>query len=282
MENIKEIVTAVCYKPDGKFYLSHFSISNLIFKRAISPLLQGAIAGTILGNCHFYDIKGTLNFLVDQNLRMFFLVLIPLNSDNHLHLDTVVCLEGKRSLSRRINSFQFSPCDSSKVTVTSGDSQVRILSGVGVVCKLKGLRNGRKHMSASFTADGNYIVSASADSNVYIWNCSSTIGSNFCYSSSNEMSSCENFVSENALIAVPWYGYRDASNGLRHHFSVKELESLTSRLSDMVLPSVDEVHMFKDVCHRMVHSDMWGLVIVTGGSDGRIRAYHNYGLPVKT
>lgn len=34
--------------------------------------------------------------------------------------------------------FQFCPSDSSKVMVTSADSQVRILSGVNVMCKFKG------------------------------------------------------------------------------------------------------------------------------------------------
>lgn len=33
---------------------------------------------------------------------------------------------------------QFCPSDSSKVMVTSADSQVRILSGVNVMCKFKG------------------------------------------------------------------------------------------------------------------------------------------------
>lgn len=130
-------------------------------------------------------------------------------------------------------------------------------------------RNGRMHLSASFTVDGKYVVSASADSNVYIWNCSGTSGMNFCYRKS-EIKSCESFFSENAVIAVPWHGFRASSHQLKHWSSV-------------ILPSLSEVdfNVFKDVCQKMAHSDMWGLVIVTGGSDGRIRVYHNYGLPVK-
>lgn len=58
-------------------------------------------------------------------------------------------------------------------------------------------------MSASFTSDGKHVISASEDSNVYIWN----------YSSQDKASprtkkiwSCESFPSHNASIAIPWCG----------------------------------------------------------------------------
>lgn len=43
-----------------------------------------------------------------------------------------------------------------------------------------------------------------------------------------------------------------------------------------------EYKILKSACQGMFSSPhMWGLVIVTAGWDGRIRTYHNYGLPVR-
>lgn len=64
--DIKEIVTAICYQPDGKVlqFNIYDCLSYLLFSAGSNKdcltLLQGAIAGSILGNCHFYELKGTL------------------------------------------------------------------------------------------------------------------------------------------------------------------------------------------------------------------------------
>jgi hypothetical protein len=36
----------------------------------------------------------------------------------------------------------------------------------------------------------------------------------------------------------------------------------------------------KNSCQSTAASHAWGLVIVTAGWDGRIKSFHNYGLPV--
>ncbi|RZR92310.1 hypothetical protein BHM03_00020587 [Ensete ventricosum] len=61
-------------------------------------------------------------------------------------------------------------------------------------------------VSASFTSDGHHIVSASGDSNVYIW----SHGSDAVPTSNKVKStlSCECFFSSNASIAIPWNGLR--------------------------------------------------------------------------
>ncbi|MFQ6633427.1 hypothetical protein Gotur_012022 [Gossypium turneri] len=124
--DVTDIVTAVCYRPDGK----------------------GAVIGSINGDCRFYDA-----------------------SDNRLQLKAQICLQSKKkSACSRITGFQFAPGDPDKLMVTSANSQVRILHNVDVVCKFRGLRNAGSQISASFTSDGMRIVSASEDSNVYVWN----------------------------------------------------------------------------------------------------------------
>ncbi|PSS23524.1 WD repeat-containing protein isoform 2 [Actinidia chinensis var. chinensis] len=123
---VREIVTAVCYRPDGK----------------------GGIIGSMSGICYFYDA-----------------------SDNRLQLHAHICLQGKKkSPFKRITAFQFSPSDPNILMVSSADSQLRILHGIDVIGKYRGLRNSRNQISASFTSDGTHIIAVSEDSNIYMWN----------------------------------------------------------------------------------------------------------------
>ncbi|XP_057478557.1 uncharacterized protein LOC130765954 isoform X2 [Actinidia eriantha] len=277
--DIREIVTAVCYCPHGK----------------------GGIVGLMDGSCHFYDII-----------------------DNQLQLDAQIFLQGKKKLPcKRITGFQFCPSDPSKVLVTSADSQVRVLRGVDVIYKLKGRRISGSQVTASFTADGKHIVSASEDSNICIWDYGSQ---DITPSRAKNIWSCESFFSHNASIAIPWCSMPGSLpnpsvgddlvrpitvNGQCNEDLLKSLplsspncfslsrglllESLSkgsvtwpeeklpnSRLM-AISPkmSTSEYKLWKSACQNTHTSHMWGLVIVTAGRDGRIRTYHNYGLPIR-
>lgn len=281
----REIVTAACYRPDGK----------------------GGIVGTMTGNCRFYDI-----------------------TDNHLQLADQICLQGKKkSPEKRITGFQFSPSEESKVMVSSADSVIRILSGVDVIFKLRGLRNAGSQMPASFTSDGKHIVSACEDSNVCVWNFT---GQDKTSSREKTIWYSESFHSYNASIAVPWSGIQtmsgshlsptlsnirggvrngsqrrnfDENSDQKSHLSSPDCFSLSrgflleplpkgsatwpeEKLSDSnpitISPAVckSEYKILKSACQSMFHSPrMWGLVFVTAGWDGRIRTYQNYGLPIR-
>ncbi|KAF8379984.1 hypothetical protein HHK36_027452 [Tetracentron sinense] len=293
--DIREIVTAVCYRPDG----------------------QGGIIGSMTGSCHFYDA-----------------------TDNHLQLDAQICLQGKKkSPCKRITGFQFSPSDPSIVMVTSADSQVRILHGVDVICKYRGIRNAGSQISASFTSDGKHIVSASEDSNIYVWNYISQ--DKPAPSQAKSIWSCERFLSNNASVAIPWCGMKTGNyvistlsetlpssiisgnppgsspeNGWQHFhldenshntllFSSPDCFSLNHGFFSEALPkgsatwpeeklpassslavssAICKSHykLLKTTCQSTSSSPhAWGLVIVTAGWDGRIRSYHNYGLPIR-
>uniref|UniRef100_A0A5B7C380 Uncharacterized protein n=1 Tax=Davidia involucrata TaxID=16924 RepID=A0A5B7C380_DAVIN len=267
--DIRDMVTAVCYRPDG----------------------QGGVVGSMTGNCRFYNI-----------------------SDNHFQLEAQICLHGKKkSPCRRITSFQFDPQDPSKLIVTCADSQVRILHGINVIGKYRGLRNAGNQMFASFTSDGKHIVSACEDSNVYIWNRTSQEESST--SQPKKIRSCEYF-STNTSVAIPWSGLQsgNSENGGQFHslderspntlpfssptgFSLGQqfiLESFPKgsatwpeeklpTSSPLTVPSAirkSQYKFLKTSCQSTSSSHAWGLVIVTGGWDGRIRSFHNYGLPV--
>ncbi|KAI3469108.1 hypothetical protein Pfo_025771 [Paulownia fortunei] len=270
----REIVTAVCYCPDGK----------------------GGVVGSMDGNCRFYDVI-----------------------DNRLQLGAQICLKGKKKLpGKRITGFQYCPSDMSKVMVTSADSQVRILCGTNIICKFKGNRSSGTQVPASFTSDGEHIVSVCEDSNVRVWN----------YTTQDQKSShrknvwsCESFLSHNSSIAIPWGGLKNKLGALpgsilgNGHLDEKLLQKLPASFPDCfttslgflldalykgsatwpeeklpksnpmaVKPSVckSEFKFLKNAWLSALNSPhLWGLVIVTAGWDGCIRTFLNYGLPIR-
>lgn len=268
--DIRDMVTSVCYRPDG----------------------QGGIVGSMAGTCRFYHM-----------------------SDNILQLDAQICLSSKKkSVCRRITGLQFFPQDSSKVMVTCADSQVRILQGLNVIGKYKGQHSAGNQAFASLTSDGKHIISACEDSNVYMWNCAAQ--ENRSLSKAMSIKSCERF-STNASIAVPWCGLKHGNpeNGRQFqvlhdnmaepapysspaYFSLSQeyyLESFPkgaatwpeeklppSSLSPSMSSALNksQYKFLKLSCQSTLSSHAWGLVIVTAGSDGRIRSFLNYGLPV--
>ncbi|XP_047179043.1 WD repeat-containing protein 44-like [Vigna umbellata] len=266
--SIKDIVTAVCYRPDG----------------------QGGIIGSLAGNCRFYNV-----------------------SENRLQLDSQLCLIGKKKLvGRGITGFRFLPQDSNKVMVSCADSQVRILDGLNVIGKYKSLSTGSP-ICASFTSDGKHILSACEDSNVYLWNVSEEESSNPV--KAKKITSCERFCS-NASVAVPWHGLKSknienkhqlnlldkgssqviqlnppASFSLSQEFVLESFSKGSATWPEEKLPvssskvktsliHQSEYNFLMSSCKSTSSAHAWGMVIVTAGWDGRIKAFHNYGLPI--
>nr|UNY85599.1 WD40-containting protein [Zea mays] len=283
--DIRDIITAVCYRPDGK----------------------GAVVGTITGNCRFYDA-----------------------SDNLLRFETQVAVSGKKKSSlKRITAFEFSPSNPSKLMVTSADSKIKILEGTTVTQNYSGLRTGSCQSLATFTPDGQHIVCASEDSNIYVWNHENQDEASLKHAKT--IWSSERIYSNNAAIAIPWNGPKPrnpvslASQILSpqgdnlwcmskavkcssSHSEDSAINSFVSRFApgifslnqefssestcrssatwpEEILPSrsiraiLDESqYKFLRNCFQSTPNS-WGQVIVTAGWDGKIRSFHNCGLP---
>lgn len=266
--DIRDIVTAVSYRPDGK----------------------GGIIGSMAGSCRFFSLEG-----------------------HEIQLEEQICLANKKkSICKRITGFQFFPQDPSKVMVTCADSHVRILDGINVIGKYKGQRTAGNHLSATFTSDGKHIISASEDSNVYVWNYDIPKD----YVSQPKVVRSSEFFSSDSSIAIPWSGLKtvnpdngrhsrgpsQTSNSILPFISSPYL-SLGSELFLEAIPKgsatwpeeklpvssprsvssgmcKSEYKFLKSSCQSSSNSHSWGLVIVTAGYDGRIRSFHNYGLPL--
>ncbi|KAL2542285.1 Transducin/WD40 repeat-like superfamily protein [Abeliophyllum distichum] len=266
--DIKDIITAVSYRPDG----------------------QGGIIGSITGSCRFFNI-----------------------SDNQFQLGAQMCLTSKKSPCKRITGFQFCPQDLGKVLIACADSQVRILNGMNVIGKYQGFRNSGNQISASFTSDGKHIVSAFEDSNVYVWNYIDKE-----VSSASQPKAIRSFecFSSDASVVIPWSGLRIGNPENRFTSSKLDKNSINSLPfsastrfflgQEFLLESnprgsatwpeeklpvssprattstlcKSQYKLFKNSYQSSSSSHLWGLVIVTAGWDGRIRSFHNYGLPI--
>ncbi|EES11277.1 hypothetical protein BDA96_06G199300 [Sorghum bicolor] len=159
-------------------------IRDIITAVCYRPDGKGAVVGTITGNCRFYDA-----------------------SDNLLRLETQIALSGKKKSSlKRITAFEFSPSNPSKLMVTSADSKIKILDGTVVTQNYSGLRTGSCQSLATFTPDGQHIVSASEDSNIYVWNHENQDEPSLKHAKT--IWSSERFHSNNAAIAIPWNGQK--------------------------------------------------------------------------
>ncbi|CAA7045947.1 unnamed protein product [Microthlaspi erraticum] len=165
-----------------------YDLHEMVTSACFTPDGQGALVGSYKGICRMYSA-----------------------SDNKFQQKSQINLQNKKKKAhqKKITGFQFVPGSSSEVLVTSSDSRIRIVDGTDLVNKLKGFRNTSSQISASITADGKYVVSASEDSHVYIWKYESH-ASRPSRSSSNKnvtvTNSYEHFHSQDVSAAISWPG----------------------------------------------------------------------------
>lgn len=288
--DLHEMVTSACYTPDG----------------------QGALVGSYKGSCRLYSA-----------------------SDNKLQQKSQINLQNKKKKAhqKKITGFQFVPGSSSEVLVTSSDSRIRVVDGTDLVTKLKGFRNTSSQISASITADGKYVVSASEDSNVYIWKYESPASrpskSNNNKNNVTVTNSYEHFHSQDVSAAISWPGIaastaepwgtttRNTNNNLDEvstanhpptpvdQAGTSTLDRLNSPRNGIISSATngyffdrmsatwpEEKLMFgRNRSGNRLSTDLsnnsgnvsasWGMVIVTAGLRGEIRAFQNFGLPIR-
>ncbi|KFK38890.1 hypothetical protein AALP_AA3G174300 [Arabis alpina] len=165
-----------------------YDLHEMVTSACYTPDGQGALVGSYKGSCRMYSA-----------------------SDNKLQPKSQINLQNKKKKAhqKKITGFQFVPGSSSEVLVTSSDSRIRLVDGTDLVNKLKGFRNTSSQISASISADGKYVVSASEDSHVYIWKYESP-ASRPSRSNNNKnvavTNSYEHFHSQDVSAAISWPG----------------------------------------------------------------------------
>ncbi|KAK2639137.1 hypothetical protein Ddye_026932 [Dipteronia dyeriana] len=162
-------------------------LHEMVTAACYTPDGQGALVGSYKGSCNFYN-----------------------TSENKLQQKRQINLQNrkKKSHQKKITGFQFAPGSSSEVLITSADSRIRVIDGDDLVHKFKGFRNTNSQISASVTANGKYVVSASEDSYVYVWK--HEVGSRPSRSKGVTIThSYEHFHCQDAWVAIPWPGIGD-------------------------------------------------------------------------
>ncbi|KAK6126087.1 hypothetical protein DH2020_040201 [Rehmannia glutinosa] len=171
--DLHEMVTAASYSPDG----------------------QGAIIGSHQGICRFYSID-------DCKLEHRNDIQMKLKSQAKK-------LPGFQSQAqaKKITGFQFAPWNPSEVLITSTDSRIRIYNGSELVQKYRGFRNSSSQISASFSPDGKHVISASEDSQVYIWKVVESKNPGGGKRRSRiTVQAHEHFQCKDVSVAIPWPG----------------------------------------------------------------------------
>ncbi|KHN16217.1 WD repeat-containing protein 44 [Glycine soja] len=167
----------------ARLVVDWIDIHEMVTAVSYTPDGQGVLVGTQKGNCRTYSIE---DYKLTQS-------------------DTIELRNKKKSQLKKVTGFQFAPNNPSEVLVTSADSRIRIVDGSQVVQKFKGFRNASSQMAASFTTSGRYIISASEDSQVYVWkheetrNPSSGKARNLIVNQSHE-----HFPCKDVSVAIPW------------------------------------------------------------------------------
>ncbi|KAL2614095.1 hypothetical protein R1flu_025787 [Riccia fluitans] len=158
-------------------------VREMVTAAKFSPDGKRAAIGTYKGTCRLYNTIG-----------------------HKLQLDTqmeVRNAQAKKGQGKKITGLQFMPGEPTKLVVTSHDSRIRVYDGKDLQLKFKGLRNANSQIAASFNRTGEFIISASEDSRVYVWNSGSKDARN---SRKDKSQSYEHFASSNVSIAIPWPG----------------------------------------------------------------------------
>ncbi|KAL8509051.1 hypothetical protein ACS0TY_016301 [Phlomoides rotata] len=184
--DVHEMVTAASYTPDG----------------------QGAVIGSHQGICRFYNIDGS-------------------KLEHTLDIQMKTKAQGKKLPGfqsqvqvKKVTGFQFAPWNPSEVLITSTDSRIRIYNGPRLTQKYRGFRNTSSQISASFSSDGKHVISASEDSQVYIWKVAESKNSGGGKKKNRiTVQAHEHFQCKDVTVAIPWPG------GLKNEPPIVEIHS---------------------------------------------------------
>ncbi|XP_020697861.1 WD repeat-containing protein YMR102C [Dendrobium catenatum] len=277
--DIKEIVTAVCYHPDGK----------------------GVIVGSMMGDCSFYDASdnrlqldrkvsfGGKKKSVEKRITGFQFCpsssckLMVTSAESKIRIldgfDVVSKYKGFQNSGSQISaSFTY---DGKHIVSASEDSKVYIWNHSNTdhvpSSNLKSSRSSEcfdsshvciavpwQGFSSKKPTSDTFELTSSHESNKRYPSLVDSLGNKILYLS----------PSSNVILSPEFF-----ADVLRRGSATWPEEKFPSSLSKMSSSGKSHFKFLKSSCPKNI-SHAWGQVIVTAGWDGRIRSFQNYGLPV--
>ncbi|XP_020585653.1 uncharacterized WD repeat-containing protein C3H5.08c-like isoform X2 [Phalaenopsis equestris] len=274
----RQIITAVCYRPDGKVVVVGSMMGDCRFYNASDNHLQLDAEVTFQGRTKSKEKRITgLQFCPNNHLR-----LMVTSADSTVRIidgfDVVSKFKGLRNARSQISAM-FTP-DGQHIVSASEDSNVCVWnhSNQDHIPSSKHVRSSWS--SERFTSD--YVLVAVP------WQ-------GF---SSKNLQLCNNAEPVSALecsIDITERNFTFFANSLGNSFNLwpqflSEItpkgsatwpeEQLPSSMPNSSNHSKSQLKFLK-TCWQSSSSHSWGRVIVTAGCDGRIRSFQNFGLPVR-
>ncbi|XP_074263434.1 uncharacterized protein LOC141586186 [Silene latifolia] len=280
--DIKEIVTAICYKPDGK----------------------GAIIGSIAGDCYFYDTSDNRLQMTDQTslqgkkktacrrITAFQFSdgdptkLIVTTADSHVQIfqgvDLICKYKGLRNAGSQISPSFTS--DGAHVVSASEDSFIYIWdSRRGPVssqvqskmsCERFFSNNASLAIPWCGTPSENALPCLSATSS------DQDSGIMVMYSTENGQE-CNSPVLNSPRNRPISLGFSDPFSRKVATWPEEKLMTSSNSLKVSSTTTKSDFMFLKTACQNMAGSThAWGSVILSAGWDGRIRVFQNFGLPI--
>ncbi|KAJ8682696.1 hypothetical protein QAD02_018488 [Eretmocerus hayati] len=166
-----DFVTAIAFHPkDDRYFLSgsldgKLRLWNIPDKKvAVWNEVDGQTKLITAAN---FCQNGKFAVVGSYDGRCIFYITDQLKYHTQIHVRST---RGKNSTGRKISGIEPMPGED-KILVTSNDSRIRLydLRDLNLSCKYKGYVNVSSQIKASFSPDGQYIVSGSENQCIYIW-----------------------------------------------------------------------------------------------------------------
>jgi len=187
-------------------------------------------------------------------------------------------------------------------------------------CHISGFRNTSSQISACLAGNGQYIISASEDSHVYMWRNNDDFEPSRKKGTVSVTNTHEHFHCKSVTVAVTWpftstkmasNKQEELDNGLENDHILQTKPAKAQEMPDVKYQSTniasnnsnhngdrssvtwpEELITPAKQSHRPTtyladegdqapNVSAWGLVIVTAGRGGQIRTFQNFGFPVR-
>lgn len=246
----------MCHVKNGKT-LSEADTGELVTATAITPDGTTALVGTLYGRCKFYALFDEIQ--AEWQFR-------------HTTQLDVRSRRAKNAVGKKICGFRFYG-KGDKVLVSSNDSRLRLyrLDDKSVVTKFVGGVNFESRLHGSFDPTGRYMLCATENRTVLIWDMPNTGESAATSSTNGENSSMDK--NRAAQVAnddeEANVSHRKEAGVMHESFTVQEKGTVTTAVFAPNLVSRDGMFLHAPISNAKT----CGIVIITACDDGYIRVF---------